>query len=85
MDQGTARAALLCGREGAVGFERRGMRNRAVHGVMTDFQRGGRTGGFRRDREKAAFEARKLLRDTMTHEQRGAAICRVQALLGHNV
>lgn len=34
--------------------------------------------------EKAAYEARKVLRDTLTHEQRGAAICRVQALLGHN-
>lgn len=32
--------------------------------------------------EKAAYEARKLLRDTMTHEQRGVAINRVQALLG---
>lgn len=29
--------------------------------------------------EKAAYEARKLLRDTMTHEQRGAFINRVIA------
>ena len=34
--------------------------------------------------EKAAYEARKVLRDTLTHEQRGEAICRVQTLLGHN-
>lgn len=35
--------------------------------------------------EKAAYEARKILRDTMTHEQRVSAIRRVQALLWHNV
>lgn len=34
--------------------------------------------------EKAAYEARKVLRDLMTHEQRGEAINMVQALLGHN-
>jgi hypothetical protein len=34
--------------------------------------------------EKAAYEARKVLRDLMTHEQRGEAINKVQGLLGHN-
>lgn len=36
-------------------------------------------------KEDAAYAARKVLRDLMTHEQRGEAINRVQALLGHNV
>jgi hypothetical protein len=35
--------------------------------------------------ETAAHEARKILRDLMSHEQRGEAINRVQKLLGHNV
>ena len=35
--------------------------------------------------ETAAHEARKVLRDLMTNEQRGEAINRVQKLLGHNV
>ena len=31
--------------------------------------------------EKAGYEARKILRDTMTHEQRGKAISKVRKLL----
>lgn len=31
--------------------------------------------------ERAAYEARKLLRDTMTHEQRGTYINRVVAMI----
>ena len=34
--------------------------------------------------EKAAHEARIVLRDLMTHEQRGEAINRVRGLMGHN-
>lgn len=34
--------------------------------------------------ERAAYEARKILRDQMTHEQRGLAINRVRELMGHN-
>ncbi|MBK8810780.1 MAG: hypothetical protein IPN69_08635 [Acidobacteria bacterium] len=34
--------------------------------------------------EKAAYEARKVLRDMMTHKQRGEAINMVRALLGWN-
>ena len=34
--------------------------------------------------ETAAREARKVLRELMTNEQRGEAINRVQKLLGHN-
>lgn len=35
--------------------------------------------------ERAAHEARKILRDRMTHEQRGEAINRVRELMVHNV
>ena len=38
-----------------------------------------------RSPEKAAYEARKVLRDLMTHEQRGEAINKVQQLLTPNV
>lgn len=34
--------------------------------------------------ERAAFDARKILRDLLTHEQRGEAINRVRELLVHN-
>lgn len=34
--------------------------------------------------ERAAHEARKILRDRMTHEQRGEAINRVRELMVHN-
>ena len=34
--------------------------------------------------ERAAYEARKALRDLMTNEQRGEAINRVRELMGHN-
>lgn len=34
--------------------------------------------------EKAAYEARKVLRDLLTYEQRGEAINRVRELLVHN-
>ena len=34
--------------------------------------------------DKAAHEARKVLRDLMTHDQRGEAINRVRDLMGHN-
>lgn len=34
--------------------------------------------------ERAAYEARKILRDLLTHEQRGAAINKVQKLLTPN-
>ncbi|MFA6904480.1 MAG: hypothetical protein WC236_15500 [Gallionellaceae bacterium] len=34
--------------------------------------------------ERAAYEARKILRDMMTHEQRGDAINKVRELIGHN-
>lgn len=34
--------------------------------------------------ERAAREARGVLRDLLTHEQRGNAINQVQAILGHN-
>lgn len=34
--------------------------------------------------DKAAHEARKALRDLMTHEQRGEAIKRVRELMGYN-
>ena len=33
---------------------------------------------------KEAYEARKVLRDIMTHDQRGEAIKRVRELMGHN-
>ncbi len=35
--------------------------------------------------ERAAFDARKILRDLLTNEQRGEAINRVRELLVHNV
>jgi len=35
--------------------------------------------------DKAAHEARKVLRDLMTHDQRGEAISRARELMGHNV
>lgn len=34
--------------------------------------------------ERAAYEARKILRDTMTHEQRGDGINAARELMGHN-
>lgn len=34
--------------------------------------------------EKAAYEARKILRDTMTHEQRGEGITAAREAMGHN-
>jgi|WetSurMetagenome_2_1015567.scaffolds.fasta_scaffold415882_3 hypothetical protein len=34
--------------------------------------------------ERAAYEARKVLRDLMTHEQRGEAINMVRELMAHN-
>jgi len=35
--------------------------------------------------ERAAYEARKILRDTMTHEQRGDGINAARELMGSNV